>query len=314
MKLFYFAVLPLLLAPFSTRSNPAITVVPFQLKNGLIIVKAKINGKEGNFILDTGATDITLNERYFNGKANGQHFFGINGSVSQSEIELIHFNLGGFKKNTNATITNFTALEESIGIELFGVVGNSPFTKCELVIDYIFKEVTIYRLNKNGMRKKGKWTHMDPSDTLQFFLKGKMPIIQAKAGKHRLMMGLDSGASACVMDENFMEKLNNCFQVFDKTTLTSFGHGRSEVPYSQLNNLRVGKLPCPPMKTLFVSMAHFNQHVKGQQLDGILGYDFLSKFRVAINFRKKEIYLWDGHTVEEQWLAEKSGKSGPLAY
>lgn len=314
MKLFYFAVLPLLMAPFTTKSNPAITVVSFQLKNNLIIVKASINGQEGNFILDTGASNITLNERYFDGREQGKHFYGINGSVSKAETEIIQFNLGGFKKTTNATITNFAALEESIGLKLFGVVGNSPFSKCELVIDYIFKEVTIYRLNKNGMRKKGKWTHMDPSDTLQFFLKGKMPIIRAQAGQHCLMLGLDSGASACVMDENFMEKLNGCFQVFDKTTLTSFGNDRTEVPYSQLNNLLVGKLPCPPMKTLFVSMAHFNQYVQGQQLDGILGYDFLSQFRVAINFRKKEIYLWDGHTVEAQWLAEKSGKGEKLAY
>jgi hypothetical protein len=222
--------------------------------------------------------------------------------------------LGGFKIVTQATITNFSALEESTGLQLFGVVGNSLFYKCELVIDYIFHEVTIYRLDRKGMRKKDKKNHRCPDDTLKFYLKGKMPIIAAMAGQECLMLGLDSGASSCVIDQHFQEKLGGHFSDFSKTLLTSFGSERTEVTASELNNLLVGRLNCPPMKTIFVSMNHFNRHVKGQRLDGILGYEFLSQFRVSINFKKQEIYLWEGPTVEAQWLAEKSARREQVAY
>lgn len=40
-----------------------------------------------------------------------------------------------------------------------------------------------------------------------------------------------------------------------------------------------------------------------------MGYEFLSQYRTAINFRKKEIYIWDAAYVQEQLAAvQKQGK------
>gem|GEM_PF-4997014 len=54
MKLFL-VFLCLSLPLFSMGSNPNFQSIPFQRSGNLILIQAKIDGRSGNFILDTGA-------------------------------------------------------------------------------------------------------------------------------------------------------------------------------------------------------------------------------------------------------------------
>ena len=39
--------------------------IPFRMEGNLLLIKAKINGQTGEFILDTGAPDLIVNKAHF---------------------------------------------------------------------------------------------------------------------------------------------------------------------------------------------------------------------------------------------------------
>jgi hypothetical protein len=300
MKAILFAIL-LKVLPLSSFCNPTTTSVSFQLKRNLIVFHASVNGKDGLFILDTGVSEIILNNRYFKGRhANGK-FYGVSGNEMERKIEFIRFNLGGFEKKVVAIVVDFTALEKATGLEVLGVVGNGIFKNCEVVLDYIFKELTIYQLDKKGNPWTLKSLHHSPLDTLSLIIERGVPFLEVNVNGQRLKMSIDSGASANVMDIRVIERLNSTILLIKEGLMASFGSDEVKVESRIIEKLNVGKLPCPPMKTLFVNLDHLNLNRIGKKVDGILGYEFLSNFRVAINFRKKEIYLWSRGFVEQQW-------------
>lgn len=297
------------IVPFLDLKNPPVTSVSFQLIRNLILVKGSVNGKEGLFILDTGASEVILNRRFFNGIPSRTALYSVHGNEIENQIVSIKFSLGGFEKKVLANVTDFTALEKSIGLELFGVVGNSLFENSELVLDYTFKELTIYLLDKDGNRLSPKSIHQQHQVTLPFFARKGIPFIVVNANGKLLKMILDSGASANVMDTGEINRLNSGSLSLKTDSVASLGQEIVLVKSSKVDELRVGNLTCPPMKTLFVSLNQLNQNHWGIKVDGILGYEFLSNFRVAINFRKREIYLWDRKSVELQWAIANNRKA-----
>lgn len=306
MKTILIALIFALMLPFYSMSNNSITTIPFQIVRNLVIVQASVNGKDGLFIIDTGVKDIILNNQYFTGKSTGEKFYGITGSEMEKEVNFIKMNLGGFAKQGFAVIADFSALENISGLNLYGVVGNSFFKNCEVVFDYTFQEVTIYQLDRKGNRLDSKYIHQNPLDTLSFTFENGIPYVEVNAKDRLLRMSVDSGATANVMNIKEMDQQNYEMIPLTDHSFASFGSKKVSVKTLSIDNLMVGNLFCPPMKTLFVNLDHINKSQSGQELDGILGYEFMSNFRVAINYRKKEIYLWNRDTVELQWaLASK---------
>jgi hypothetical protein len=260
--------------------------------------------------LDTGVSDIVLNNRYFDGLKTGEKFFGISGIEMEEEIEFIKFNIGGFEKKTVAKVTNFQSLEKFTGLKLLGVIGNDVFNNCELVLDYTFKELTIYQLDKNGNPKSSKYIHQQPQDNLSFYLARGVPYVEVNSNGHLQKMIVDSGATANVMDANKIAQLNSSSIQVREGSMAGFGPKAVPTKFQIIDNLIVGKLSCPPMNTIFLNLDHLNQSQSRKRVDGVLGYEFLSNFRVGINFRKKEIYLWDRESVEMQWaIANKNWKT-----
>jgi len=306
MKTVFIGLAFYLQVPFYCLSNPSVTSVPFYIIRNLVIVQASVNGKTGLFIMDTGVSDVILNDRYFYGKSTGDQFHGINGGEVENKVNFIKLNLGGFEKRASAIITDFSALEKLYGLELLGVIGNGIFKNYEVVFDYTFKELTIYKLDKKGSRLTSKELHMIPTDTLHFTFRNGVPSVEVHVNGKLLKMSVDSGATSNVMDIHELDPQHAEFMQLSEHSLVGFGSKKITVKSLQIENIRVGNHSCPPMKTLFVNLQHFNNNHKGKKVDGILGYEFMSNFRVAINFKKSEIYLWDRETVELQWtLASK---------
>lgn len=288
--------------------KPDVTIVPFICKNNLALIQAEVEGKKGYFILDTGTPDLTLNRSFFKGEASEKVFYGVNSKALDVELKFVRLNINGFIKDSEARIIDYTAIVANTGLPVLGAIGNRAFDGCEIVFDYIFKEITIYRLGRTGDPLQNRALHEPPRDTLAFVQKGSMPTIAVLVGETTVRIGLDSGAGVNVWDENKKNGIAPCSKKLETRVLVSFGADTILARGVELDSVRVRSIGCPALNVYFISMKQLNRDLPGPELDGILGYEFLSRYRTAINFRKKEIYIWNAAYVQEQLAAVQSGE------
>lgn len=95
--------------------------------------------------------------------------------------------------------------------------------------------------------------------------------------------------------------------------LSATNPGVTLIPFDCVNKLVVIQAETDGIKGFFIldtgtpDLTLNNLYFQGDAADkvfyGIMGYEFLSHYRVAINFRKKEIYIWDAAYVQEQLAA-----------
>lgn len=280
--------------------------VPFQMRSKLIVFQAVVDGQTGYFILDTGIERLLLNMRYFRGAPTRRTFTGVDGRRIPVEERLVDLEIGNWRlPNTQADITDLRALEVYTGLPIFGNAGGWLFKDCELVIDYTFRELTVYPQKKSaGHRKR----HTEAEAVLSFKYKGAMPGLEVQIGARTFRFGLDTGASANVLDLRRRKAVRPYFIARKEQELATFGNSTATTVAGELHDLKVSGQSCRPMPTLLASLDGANRQLIGPQLDGLLGYPFLSRYRVAIHFRKKEIRLWTPQTVQKQYLAYQTEK------
>lgn len=79
----------------------------------------------------------------------------------------------------------------------------------------------------------------------------------------------------------------------------------SQAQSTQIHNFQIDNLMLPPMETIFMPIDPLNK-LSGPDIDGLLGQEFLKHFQVAINFKKKEVYLWYKDEAEQgPWVKER---------
>ena len=125
-------------------TDSSICVIPFSRAGNLIMIKAKADATEGNFVLDTGAPGLILNLTYFrsyNSSANATDLGesgGITGEAIRSNPTLVpELSFGGVKySGVEADRINLGHIEDSKGIKIMGLLGMQLFKRFEMIIDY----------------------------------------------------------------------------------------------------------------------------------------------------------------------------------
>jgi hypothetical protein len=108
-------------------------ILPFSRAGNLILIKAKADSTEGNFILDTGCPGLVLNITYFRHynrtSEPGAENTGINGVSAALEHTVVkNFYWGALTQNNiKADLANLGAIENSKGIKILGLVGMEFF-------------------------------------------------------------------------------------------------------------------------------------------------------------------------------------------
>ena len=261
--------------------------IPFQLANKLIVVRGVVDGKPGNYILDTGISNLVLNARYFTGRPSEKVYYGLNGRAGKLAINYSSVHIGDhLLKKVYAEIIPLPTLEAKLGIPIHGLLGTSVFRKSILAIDFQQREVLLY---PSDQRETGSRTARGraPADTLVFKYKGGTPLIKLYAGGVELKVTVDTGAEINLLDNQHLEKFADLLVQRRKKRIGGFGQSAQETTFGRLSGLHTDSVDLAVMNTAFIDLAHFNRSVDGLDADGIVGYEFLRQFRVAINFRKE---------------------------
>src|SRR5262249_30468302 len=137
-----------------TPASAGAEVLPAWYFSNLLLIPMSANGKQGNFIVDTGAVTTVLSH-------NTAEQLGINPNTPGAKIDLGIAGVGGFEgvvlrvpnvtfktaKNTEAypqvVAIDLKQISKMIGTEVAGVAGYDFFSDYKITIDYYASEVRL---------------------------------------------------------------------------------------------------------------------------------------------------------------------------
>ncbi|MEP6796381.1 MAG: hypothetical protein ABJB16_18780 [Saprospiraceae bacterium] len=282
--------------PEAARPNLNTIYIPFSLVGHLIVVQANADTLSGNFILDTGSERLVLNQQYFKPDFGNRTVVatgntGMVSSVTEMKVDTLLLDRL-FILNLRAHVVDLSHIEEKKNARIIGILGYDVFEDFELFIDFQNSRIVLSRLDRNGVRLDSIRNWEIPHDSLKFELKRHVIVVDGYVNTIRLHLMLDSGAELNLIDRKTNRKALDRFTIIKRVNLIGIGKRQVEVIAGTLNDMKVGNEHCASMNTLLTSLDDINESF-GVSLNGVLGYEFLSKRRVMINYKKRKLYFFD---------------------
>jgi len=269
-------------------------IVPFTLNGGLIIIQAKINDSIGNFIIDTGADGLVLNSQHFSGmRDDSRGYYGVSGrgkklTVSYKNDILID---GLIFDNVNADVVDLSSIELKKGLKILGLIGYELLKEFEIMFNYRGRFIALSRVDNRGNVIDPMPFILDKKDSLAFTMGNFIPVIDVTVNNIRKKFGIDSGAEINLLDLKKSKDIMTQFNPMGIIKLTGSDGKVSEVLAGRMYRLVILEIyRCASMATVLINMDNLNKIYKSN-LDGILGFEFLSPWLFSINYKKQKLYL-----------------------
>ena len=270
-------------------------IIPFESYGGLIVIKASINGEEeGNFILDSGANGLVINSKYFKYDQRIEGLaYGVTGQVKDSGekrldslmVDELYFD------NVTAQTVDLNHIEVKKKLRLLGLVGYEVLKDFEIQLNYQERFITLSRLNYTGEIIDVLAHIKDKVDSFAFQMGNHIPIIDVTINGKRKRMGLDTGAEYNLLDIRRNKDVMTEFNLIRKLNIGGAGDESEEALAGKLYRLVLGKkYKCGAQSTVLIDMSNLHK-IYGVNLDGIVGFEFLSPWIFSINYKKKMLYL-----------------------
>jgi hypothetical protein len=281
--------------PEAYSPSPHTVRIPFQLVGRLIMVKGQIGEVVGNFVVDTGADKLVLNEKYFDGdfRQSGVVAIGMAGSIGAISIKKV--DSIGIEQlrwyNLRADLVDLSNIEANKSTAITGLIGYEVLKDYEILFDYNQKQLVLTALDEYGNTLEPMPYGETPYDSLEVKLQGHILCFNAQLEEETIWVGLDSGAELNLLDRKVNRKVLDYFKVIKRTKLVGAGGKSIEVLAGKVIRLRAGNIPCSPMNTLLTSLDELNSLYK-TRIKGILGYEFFGPKRIAINYKQQKLYFF----------------------
>lgn len=254
----------------------------FDLRGGLIFVNAVVDGKQGRYVIDTGAPGLVLNQAPKEGSDwSGQ---GVSGCVVVEETMVELFVLGNARfAHLNAYKVDLAYLEKSLGCEIDGLIGYEVLREMELVLDYPNRTITLLPLRKSDPYQDERKGYLD------FFLINHIPVVSGRLGKKNILLGVDTGAGANVL----RMAIGKPFEA------SASGKNRVRGTDSQVKISSLVKAPIDiegyeeemAQEYLLMDLSHLQSDLD-RPIDGLLGFPFLQDGKWSIHYGQQRIYFW----------------------
>ena len=192
--------------------------IPYQLVGGKMMVKAKVNGLEGNFVFDTGApvcVSYSFAQKLGLNEGTKVSFQDSNGQKSESDVVVLdRVLLGGVEfGRVECAVFEQGNMVESFGVD--GIIGYTLFGDKIVELNSRSKEITISNDPDYFSLNPGWASEMVPGTFV--------PYISVRLGDHLLdTVMFDSGAAGFY---SLSERSFHRLQGGDGLQLLSRGHG-----------------------------------------------------------------------------------------
>ncbi|HMR89553.1 MAG TPA: aspartyl protease family protein [Saprospiraceae bacterium] len=269
-------------------------IVPFTLNGGLIIIQAKINDSIGNFVIDTGAGGLVLNSQHFKGvRDDSRGYYGLSGrgkALTVSYDNAVKVNDLEFN-NVDADVVDLSSIELKKGLKILGLIGFNLLKDYEIMFNYRGRFIALSAVDNKGNVIDPMPYILNKKDSLSFVFGNFIPVIDVTVNGVKKKFGIDSGAEINLLDLKRSKDIMSQFTPIRTISLTGSDGKDSEVIAGRLYRVAILEVyRCATMATVLMNMENLNK-IYQSNLDGILGFEFLSPWLFSINYKKQKLYL-----------------------
>lgn len=293
------------------------SVIKFETRNSLIIIPILINDRlRLKFILDTGVQTAIITEKLL-AQATGLSFdrkISIGGpgredSIFAHVVNRVNLKLSNEVFSSNSSIlvleNDFLELENSLGEEIYGIIGYDIFSRFIVEIDYDRSQITLRRPRKSKKRKyRGYYPVPLDVDGTKPYLKAKV-IQNNDTVDVRLMV--DSGASHSIL---ISQESNEKLSVPEKSINTLLGRGLGGEIFGEigrLNSFIIGKFCFEDVLGSFPNRDDYSNKILRGSRDGTLGSDILRRFNCVFNYSDEVLYIRKNRNFRDDFEYDMSG-------
>jgi len=282
--------------PPNVRAAPAAARVSFRVLGGaqpLLVVPVQVNERGPfAFILDSGAGTTLLTPAL--AKSLGVESTGTKqgqtagGAVEVSLAVVDSLGVGGLSRsNLEVAILDLSRISQTIGAPLDGDLGYNFLKDFRLTIDFQKSELRL--------EDPKRCEYFGPAPLVEVPMRLAHPVkplilIEVFADdRGPFQFAVDTGTSTTAVSPRLAHDLALRAQPIGNVTTGGAAIGLSA---ARLNLLRIGRAAVPDLEVLIGDFLEMVSQAVGQQLDGIVGYNFLRHFRVAIDYPNESFSLF----------------------
>ena len=258
---------------------------PFVGSKGLMFVEAKVNGRTGYLLLDTGSSDLLLNPKYFSADTRaGMPGIAstVHGLKSAPRRAFVHeLKWGNLVANDIRGQLHELSQMESPGISpLLGALGFEQLRNCAVAFDWKSRTVEV-----SARGKAADARNPPPRARVGFSYFLHAPVLEAVIGGRAHPMLLDTGSQMSVLPES--DPLGAHFRRADANTKISDGGVTAErtYPLGLVDEMLIGGIAFRDMPLAIFSVPYLAGN-------GILGSPALQAGRVEIDYPGRTVSFW----------------------
>jgi hypothetical protein len=284
---------------FVLKSDSTSCILPFNRVGKLIVLKARVDTTEGNFILDTGAPNLVLNMTYFRDypmevQSDGEQtsIAGRGDYIYKTMVKELTFGVMLFHR-LEADITNLGNIENARGLKVLGLLGLNLFLQCEMFIDFEKNQIYLRRI---GKKESASYSHKLLDDTAQYRVfpieyTGKRMITTTEVAGKKLKLVIDCAAESNIIDSRLPDKIMELITITSRVKLAGPGDNKVDALYGNLASMKIGTQLLENLPVVIINLEYtcFNDDLC---INGVLGFDFLSQHKIGFNFVKRKMYIW----------------------
>ncbi|MGH1365863.1 MAG: hypothetical protein ACRBF0_20055 [Calditrichia bacterium] len=267
--------------------------IPFTMAGKLILTKVHVNGQLKHFLLDSGSPKVILNAAYFSVEDDGRKTIsstkGVGGAVSGMNLIKIK-SLGWYGieiANQELLTLDLSHLEKELETEIHGLIGYEMFSSYDVFFNYADKELLLLEPESSTAFLESHFP--DAKTSSQTFALGHhIPILDATIDEQVLKLGLDSGAESNLLSSSLFETVKESLDNIRTDELVGIGNNPSDVTKAAIKRLEMGGKIFEQTATVFSDISHIADGYQ-LKLDGLVGYEILSKQKTLLSFKRKEL-------------------------
>ena len=264
--------------------------IPFIYSRHLVLIKGSIGNLSGYWILDTGAPQLVINNRYATEVVTLQDKLSWDAAGKAQQIASTtarNIRIGGLHiKRKDVFTVNLSTLEKERNVTLLGLVGLQVLISYEVIIN---SSEQILLLTKNSRRSNLSINHAD-AIKIPFKLSANKMILEAVIGERRYKLLFDTGAETSILSRQMVKKCPDHFRLRRYSKLITSNQAIGAAQDGVINELAISDLLFTNLRVL---VHHFEKASQGidESIHGAIGYELLRIGVVHIDFRGREISI-----------------------